>query len=246
MVINQCLTVVGPEGRRCLPSLTYCDTAPSPGYTGRGTRGIIIWAYVQAEPGPLPSCAWMIPIPRRSPANCRSSTACSSAITRRANCCTSTCSRSSCWRSSCLYLLPPDVPKVHGTAWQIVAGIGYFIAALGTLFRRRFPLPSLLLVDAHRVRRRVPAGPRTDPVLRDDGPLLGGCGLLAPERCCCRDPGRGRRIGQHVGGRRRKPSRGGLYRRAGAGWGGMAGGGEHPSEPRLCEPDRQPGGREGG
>jgi signal transduction histidine kinase len=47
----------------------------------------------------------------------------------------------------CLYLLPPDVPKVHGTAWQVVAGIGYLIAALGTLFRRRFPLPSLLLVD---------------------------------------------------------------------------------------------------
>jgi signal transduction histidine kinase len=47
----------------------------------------------------------------------------------------------------CLYLLPPDLPKVHGAGWEIVAGIGYSIAALGTLFRRRFPLSSLLLVE---------------------------------------------------------------------------------------------------
>ena len=86
------------------------------------------------------------PDPEEITANCRSSTVCSSAITRRQLLCIDVLAVV-LLAIICLYLLPPDVPKVHGTAWQVVAGIGYLIAALGTLFRRRFPLPSLLLVD---------------------------------------------------------------------------------------------------
>ncbi|MGF7234085.1 MAG: sensor histidine kinase [Frankia sp.] len=47
----------------------------------------------------------------------------------------------------CLFVLPPDVPKVHGTDWHIAAGIGYCAAALATLLRRRFPRSALVLVE---------------------------------------------------------------------------------------------------
>ena len=48
----------------------------------------------------------------------------------------------------CLFVLPHDVPKVHGTAWLIAGAIAYSVAALGVLLRRRQPLTSLILVEA--------------------------------------------------------------------------------------------------
>ena len=48
----------------------------------------------------------------------------------------------------CLFVLPRDVPKVHGTGWRIAGAIAYSVAALGVLLRRRLPLTSLLLVEA--------------------------------------------------------------------------------------------------
>ena len=48
----------------------------------------------------------------------------------------------------CLFVLPRDVPKVHGTGWHIAGAIAYSVAALGVLLRRRLPLTSLVLVEA--------------------------------------------------------------------------------------------------
>ena len=47
----------------------------------------------------------------------------------------------------CLFVLPRDVPKVHGTGWRIAGAIAYSVAALGVLLRRRLPLTSLVLVE---------------------------------------------------------------------------------------------------
>jgi signal transduction histidine kinase len=46
------------------------------------------------------------------------------------------------------FLLPKDVPRVHGTMWHVIGGIGYIAAALGTLLRRRFPWPTLAFIIA--------------------------------------------------------------------------------------------------
>jgi signal transduction histidine kinase len=45
-------------------------------------------------------------------------------------------------------VIPTYLPRVHGTGWKIVGAIGYSLAAVATLLRRRFPLFMLLLTDA--------------------------------------------------------------------------------------------------
>jgi signal transduction histidine kinase len=48
----------------------------------------------------------------------------------------------------CQFFLPRDVPKVSGTTWHVLGGIGYTLSAVLTLFRRRFPRTTLLFVVA--------------------------------------------------------------------------------------------------
>ena len=103
----------------------------------------------------------------------------------------------------CVFVLPRDVPKVHGTGWEIVAGIGYTAAAMGTLFRRRAPLCSLLLVDAIAIAAECLRAPGPTPfyvmmvlysVVAVSSRRRGGCGSGLR---------RTRRAGQHPGRRRR-------------------------------------------
>ena len=89
----------------------------------------------------------------------------------------------------CGFVMPRRTPRVSGTAWDAAGWAAYAVAAVVTLFRRRFPRADAGARLARRGGGPVPAGRRRDCLLCRHGPVLRRGRLLPPGRADHRRPG---------------------------------------------------------